>query len=202
MRERGAWLVAGVLAVYTIAAVAAEVAGGPLDPPGPPSATHHSLALVPPSWMQVLRASDGSDVCDSSRFTCVMEAEAVLDNETGLVWQRTPSQNINVWINAVDLCRSTEIAQRRGWRLPTLNEMQTLMDDAGDTGLPVGHPFVHNMTTVGNSVFWTSTKWTTEDPVSAWVANPSYSLSQSTDTFRSWCVRGAGGSDEEYSFTP
>jgi hypothetical protein len=98
-----------VMAGAIIAILANRASGGPLDPPGPPASTMHTLddvlgavQGVPPSWDQRLIASNGATGgslpagCNSDRFKCVMtstlclptcvtQAPAVLDRETGLV---------------------------------------------------------------------------------------------------------------------
>src|SRR5689334_977946 len=101
--------------------------------PGPYYAT--------PSWDQTLPAS--------TRFIVLsnFNSEAVLDRETGLVWERTPSTDAVNWVFAQNHCESLRTGNRMGWRLPTLEELHTLADpSAGNVSLhqpflPVGHPF-------------------------------------------------------------
>jgi hypothetical protein len=68
--------------------------------------------------------------------------EAVLDRETGLVWERSvvdePADH--PWRTWRSLCLARQTGGRRGWRLPHAHELQTLVDPTtGD--LPAGHPF-------------------------------------------------------------
>ena len=86
--NRAGWLVAGVLALFVVAAMTGVVSGGPLDPPGAPAPTQKTLDEIPGSWSRALSATGG---CTSERFQCVLGDVAVLDRETGLVWERVPS---------------------------------------------------------------------------------------------------------------
>lgn len=80
--------------------------------------------------------------------------EAVLDKETGLVWERTPADatpdgvlndlDLRNWFQAHQRCRTLTTGNRRGWRLPTFEELASLLDPnapAADLELPVDHPF-------------------------------------------------------------
>jgi hypothetical protein len=89
----------------------------------------------------------------SRRFTLVLDNEAVLDNETGLTWQRTVNSNIRQWSSTLIGCASVVHANRGGWRVPTLSELRSLVDfSQSDPALPPGHPF----TLTGHS-YWTQT---------------------------------------------
>src|SRR5262245_56889752 len=51
------------------------------------------LRPVTPNWDKNLPANDPGGACpaSSSRFTCVFGGAAVRDNETGLVWEQSPT---------------------------------------------------------------------------------------------------------------
>ena len=148
-------------------------------------------AVSPQSWDRVL--PDGA-----KRFKVIpqMGDEAVLDKETGLVWQRSPSAASTFdWGTSAALCIGTAIGGRRGWRLPSAWELMTLKDPAqSNPALPPNHPFQGVVT---DTIYWTST-------ASASDANGALALGFSNGgqgiitTARStvglrWCVRGPGG---------
>ena len=68
-----------------------------------------------PAWDQTLPAS--------TRFIVLtnMNSEAVLDRETGLVWEKTPSSlNLFTWngAQAAFRCNNLNVGGRKGWKLP------------------------------------------------------------------------------------
>jgi len=72
--------------------------------------------------------------------------QGILDRLTGLVWSRSASLGdlggLLTWRQALDLARQT--AQRDGldWRLPTINELESLVDASRHSpALPANHPF-------------------------------------------------------------
>jgi hypothetical protein len=106
-----------------------------------------TLDEIPPTWSQALPADDTGDPCNSSRFKCVLPGaasptgEAVLDRETGLVWERTPSQGRDGWDFAFRQCiQNVSAGNRTGFRLPTVEELLSLIDPVTHD-LPTGHPF-------------------------------------------------------------
>jgi parallel beta-helix repeat protein len=84
-------------------------------------AVGNNIHEIPPAWSQTISSA-------SERFVLVLNDEAVLDKETGLVWAReTTTEPIN-WEAAIDYCYNLDIANRKGWRLPTVDELATLID--------------------------------------------------------------------------
>jgi len=173
---------------------------GELEPPGPPAPTMKSLDEVPPSWSQRLDSTDGApDGCDSSRFRCVMGADAVLDLETGLVWERAPATTLGDWAFVLDLCSTAFTGARFGWRLPSLEELHSLADPfQPPPRLPPGHPFQG----IQSHPYWTSTTdWL--DPASAAYVNfldGFRSFDPKSEDHGRWCVRG--GSPNRFSSQP
>ncbi len=88
------------------------------------------------------------------RFVLVLDDGAVLDRETGLVWERNTLKEARSWIAAQIYCYQLEIGGRKGWRLPTIDELATLVDSSqSNPALPMKHLF----TNVKSSYYWSST---------------------------------------------
>src|SRR5947208_15479011 len=71
---------------------------------------------LPQAWDKTLPANDPGGACPStsSRFTCVMGNAAVRDNETGLVWERSPETTLNTWSVARFTCAKKAVGGRKG----------------------------------------------------------------------------------------
>ena len=152
-----------------------------------------------PSWDQTLPAN--------TRFIVLtnFNSEAVLDRETGLVWQRSPGTTELTWALARSECLSKTIATRKGWRLPTANEVSSLLDltveraPGAPIALPAGHPFLGAQ----KRNYWTSTI-VIDDPTLTWIVNfefGSLGLGRRVgdpmlEAF-AWCVRGPLSADAQ-----
>ena len=171
---------------------ALSVLAGDLNPPGPPAPTMKTLDQVQPTWDQVLPAAE--------RFKPVMGGAAVLDKETGLVWEKSPASTTYVWTNAVYRCLELNVGGRKGWHLPTAEQLASLVDTSLSSAptLPSGHPFTNVQT---NKVYWTVTT-KAGDTSYVWGVsffyNPLGSLffgAKTVDTSYAWCVRGGQSND-------
>jgi hypothetical protein len=160
--------------------------------------------LADAAWDQTLLCTT---LANCPRFSVLsnMNNAAVLDRQTGLVWEKTPGTTPLHWSTdqAIAHCNNLSVGNRKGWRLPTIQELATLVDpdpaNAGGPKLPPGHPF--------QSVGPTATYW---------AANPLTPENQSPDGFfvwslfafdgslngqisianhLAWCVRGGSGLD-------
>jgi hypothetical protein len=93
------------------------------------------------------------------RFKVLSESadEAVLDRETGLVWERRPSTKLLPWSTARLFCAQKAVGGRGGWRLPSFAELASLVDpsvtDPAAPRLPPGHPFLD----VQTGTYWSAT---------------------------------------------
>jgi hypothetical protein len=99
--------------------------------------------------------------------------DVVLDKETGLIWPRDASRaGAPVsWLDANTTVRTFQLATRTGWRLPTVEELSSLVDTRrSNPALPTGHPFVSVQFAPADPVYWTSTDHENPDG-SAWFVN-------------------------------
>jgi hypothetical protein len=160
-----------------------------LEPPGPPGPTMKTLDEIPPTWSQILPAAQ--------RFQLVMGGDAVLDKETGLVWEQSPSTDGFYWAAAQSHCNNLIVATRLGWRLPTIQEMSSLAVSPGS--LPVGHPFTNVST---GSDHWSATT-SADDTARAWLFRfnnadlSAFPFEKTIGQARVWCVRGGQGVDPQ-----
>lgn len=128
----------------------------------------------------------------ASRFTILSAFgdAAVRDDETGLVWERTVETNEMSWADARAVCADKDVGGRKGWRLPSIAELTSLVDPSIRSGptLPMGHPFTNVLT----DVYWSATS-VTDNPKNAWLVffdTGKATFAFKTITFHVWCVRG------------
>ena len=152
-------------------------------PPVQAQTTANGPYYATPSWDQTLPAA--------TRFIILSNfaSAAVLDRETGLVWEKSPDMTSLPWSNARSVCATKNIGGRKGWRLPAFDELASLVDPAvtGPT-LPPGHPF----TNVQSSNYWSASSLA-DDSGAAWsVVFSSGGVGTVNKTFGAfvWCVRG------------
>ena len=145
-----------------------------------------------PSWDQQLPAS--------TRFVVLSNwgGAAVLDRESGLVWERSPSTPPDDWNSALYLCSNLKTGNRMGWKLPTIQELTSLVEPGTTGGLPVGHPF---MNVVNNSIFWSATA-NAADGSSArgffFISDFSFVVTFAKfQQLSIWCVRSGQGVDAQ-----
>jgi hypothetical protein len=146
-----------------------------------------------PSWDQTLPSS--------TRFIVLsnMSSNAVLDRETGLVWEQSPSTVTQSWEFAQLQCNFLAAGGRKGWRLPTIQDLASLVDPTvpppGPT-LPPGHPFSNN---VQQSGYWSASTFAS-GTTAAWFVNfldGNGGPDDKTFTHFVWCVRGGQGVDPQ-----
>jgi hypothetical protein len=134
----------------------------------------------------------------TSRFTILSAfgGAAVRDDETGLVWEKTLETKEVSWTDARAACADKDVGGRKGWRLPSISELASLVDPSMATGntLPLGHPF----TNVQLDVYWSATT-VAGTPNSAWLVffdTGKVLNGFKTITFHAWCVRGGMNADQ------
>ena len=151
-KQRKSILVIAVMVVFVAAGLFLPglIGAGDLEPIAAPGPTMKTLDEIPPTWSQILLAAD--------RFELVMGDDAVLDKETGLVWAKDANlyNGTRRWQQAMDYCRDLSIADRKGWRLPTVEELSSLIETGhGNPALPHGYPFSNLVA----GMYWSSTTY-------------------------------------------
>jgi len=70
--------------------------------------------------------------------------DAVLDKETGLLWERSPAIDRKALGSAVVYSTTRVVANRKGWRIPAMEELLSLVDPAAvNPTLPANNPFIN-----------------------------------------------------------
>lgn len=160
--------------------------------PSPPVPTPPILNHIPPAWSRTLQC----DTTACPRFELVMGGEAVLDHETGLVWQREVNNALWTWAGGINQCNYVNTGDRWGWHLPTVEQLLTLAarrPQGVTPKLPEGHPF---MNVSIDTPYWTATTYTGA-PWSAWELSfgPGPISTRLGGAYKDalrpiWCVRG------------
>jgi hypothetical protein len=109
------------------------------------------------------RDSEGKQV--SGTLSVAAEGATVVDAKTGLTWQREPDAAARSWPDAELYCASLRLAGL-SWRLPSTDEMRTILVKAGKSKSAGGiddkinndvFPRLPRNQEYNTSSFWTST---------------------------------------------
>jgi len=189
MKKRRLLLVAmGALALSGLllagrgnAAVQAAAQGAPADLSG---VTRNLDKAPPPAQRFVILPAFNSD--------------AVLDKQTGLVWEKSPQPTSARWTVARRICIEKSVGGQKGWRLPSLEELASLVDTSvapPGPALPPGHPFL----AVQSAVYWSATR-VDEDPRGSWAVHLGLGGGATfinwAHSVQVWCVRDGMNADQ------
>ncbi len=139
---------------------------------------------------------------DSTADRATWVDDVVLDKETGLVWERNPTEHPNTdWYNASLTAYNMYLGGRKGWRLPTVEEFMSLLVQGGIIfqygALPIPHPFGHFPNADHLGPTWTSTPFQQYDIRDRmWIVDSQLGTandSLKSDYARVWCVLGGLG---------
>jgi hypothetical protein len=176
-----------VLAVAVVMFFPVLGIAGSLEPSAAPAPTMKTLDQIPPTWSQTLPAAQ--------RFELVLNNAGVLDKETGIVWEKAPSIfDQQYWFMAIYACQNKIIGNRKGWRLPTAEELLSLVDPSeSNPALPSGHPFSN----VQQGGYWSATtsEFLATDAIDVVVYNGAVGNVTKDGIASVWCVRGGQGHD-------
>lgn len=181
------------VALFVLVALSAGPAGAQgVTAPGPYYAT--------PSWDQSIPCAVGN--CPRFVILSNMDNNAVLDRETGLVWERAPKSTALTFNSANRYCQHLIIGNRYGWRMPQTEELFSLLDPTqksnfinAPAALPPGHPFG----TVFGGAHWVKDRAAPPFNNNAqmlilFVDDPLINNTDDESLHAVWCVRGPGGS--------
>ena len=76
-----------------------------------------ALALASSAWSEENTFDDNGD-------------GTIIDTKTGLMWQEQEDGR-RIWNDSLEYCKGLSLAAHSDWRLPTLEELESLWDDAG-----------------------------------------------------------------------
>jgi hypothetical protein len=120
------------------------------------------------------------------------KGETVLDQSTGLVWQKGQSASEMTWQQALAYCEAAETGGKTDWRLPNKRELDSLVDDARSG--PALSPLFD--VPGASSMFWSSTTVVGGTFYAAAWGTVLYTGVSDNATDKTWsgrarCVRGA-----------
>jgi hypothetical protein len=145
-------------------------------------------------------AQDTWDHTNAPRFQLLapLASQAVLDRETGIVWVRSPSAAGFTWDQAHKRCNTLVVGNRMGWRLPTLQELTSVLSYGSPNNLETGHPFNLFPQWSNGQMIWSGTT-SAVNTNQAWTMNLASTLFPAGKNTLSlcWCVRFRQGVDPQ-----
>ena len=110
----------------------------------------------------------------------------ITDNKTGLMWQKDTPQELYTWQGALSYCESSTLAAYNDWRLPSRNELQSIVDYSRYD------PSIDPIFNAVLSDYWSSTTFA-NSPDQAWVVKFGYGVVSFYSKSNNYYVRAVRG---------
>lgn len=152
------------------------------------------MAAIGEHSTEQFHAAVDTDNSPAPRFVAAFPG-AVLDKNTGLVWEAVPDATPRNWTDAIRYCVNKAVEGTIGWRLPSMVELKSVQDPS------MAPPFVPASVfpDVQSTIYW-SASTSAKAPVGVWFVHSidgRVSGGNQARTFPAWCVRG-GINTEQY----
>ena len=134
--------------------------------------------------------------CTAQSFTLktISDPKVVVDNNTGLTWEKSPSSDTYTWANRNTHCselNNSNYGGKSNWRVPNPLELLTIVDNSRYAPA-INLNYFTGIPTEDDSYFWTNNEYK-GDTSGAYYFNPSSGESMfdiKTSTYKVLCVSG------------
>ena len=146
----------------------------------------------------------GQDAWYASLGYCIPQSfssssNVVVDNNTGLTWEKSPSAGTYIWEDRAEHCNELNgknYAEKSNWRVPNPIELLTIVDN-GKEGNPATNSDFTEMPADNNSYLWTSKEYKSDTsyayafrPYDGMYMSGAYDRFLKTNTYNVLCVSG------------
>ncbi len=214
MKKQG--VLAGSLGALVLGGVLVASVGGGVAPAGAAPDTTSSIIIG--KLNQILALLTGAagqqnnhtlrwdtNNPSATRFTVLAAIPgAVLDNNTGLVWEQAPDGTPRNWATATAYCVNKKVGDTVGWRLPSVVELKSVQDGATGAAAPFVPASAFTLSTsdttpgVQSAFYWSATS-NAEFPTFAWFVDFGNggvgAGGKANGNGHAWCVRGGMNAD-------
>lgn len=111
----------------------------------------------------------------------------VLDQGTGLEWQKSDESTLRDWQDALGYCENLNLNSKTDWRVPNIRELKSIVENSRY------YPVIDPAMSAKSANYWSSTSVAGHPPAHAWVvnfANGDDNWYPKTTKYNVRCVRG------------
>lgn len=97
--------------------------------------------------------------------------ETFTDSSTGLMWQDSSNLRTRIkWKEAYAYCENSTYAGYEDWRMPTLNELNSIVDKNNMPAIKSGFSYVAHNNFYPSDAYWSSSKYDNSDVIKSVIA--------------------------------
>ncbi len=164
-------------------------------PPAPAPTPTPTPTLLKTGQMTIYAEYDDGYYQTGKTRSYSRSGDVIVDNATGLEWQDNETGQ-KTWDAAATYCTDLPL-NGGGWRLPSIEELETLVDDGRYNPSTTGGVFQH----ISSDYYWSSTTSYASYSGYVWYVDFDRGRSSSTDKTKSYYVRCVRGEPMESTHT-